>query len=718
MKDDDVIQWRFGDENTLIAEINVTADRITVYDDVLDGRFRDRLKLDNQTGSLTITNITTEHDGDYKLKINSEIKRFVLNVYDEVKSVSVKEGDSVSLNSRLTEMKDDDVIQWRFGDENTLIAEIYKRFDTITVYDDVLDGRFRDRLKLDNQTGSLTITNTRAEHAGDYELLMFTDLLYSGRFSSKVFRVSVYDSVHCCGPTEAVIRLVLSALVGVATVIIVVYEIRSRRAERDQAHIHTSESGDDDDVSVREGDFEMKDDYVIQWRIENTVIAEINVTADRITVYDDVLDGRFRDRLKLDNQTGSLTITNTRAEHDGEYKLQINSERKRFRLGVYITLNSDLSNSRVFTKYPFVKEGDSVSLNSDLTEMKDDEVIQWRFGNKNTLIAEINKRADTITVYDDVLDGRFRDRLKLDNQTGSLTITNTRTEHEGDYKLETNWKIKRFRLFVFVLVSVMEGDSVSLNSDLTEIEDDDVIQWRFGDENTLIAEINKPTDRITVYDDVLDGRFRDRLKLDNQTGSLTITNTTTEHDGDYKLETNSEIKSFRRKSFRRKRFILFVIDEVKSVSVKEGDSVSLNSDLTEMKDDDVIQWRFGDENTLIAEINVTVDRITVYDDVLDGRFRDRLKLDNQTGSLTITNTRAEHNGEYKLLMITGRFSSKAFRVSVYDSVHCCGPTEAVIRLVLSALVGVATVIIVVYEIRSRRAERDQAHIHTSGSIEI
>ncbi|XDV22929.1 hypothetical protein PO909_027680 [Leuciscus waleckii] len=137
-----------------------------------------------------------------------------------------------------------------------------------------------------------------------------------------------------------------------------------------------------------------------------------------------------------------------------------------------------------------------------------------------------------------------------------------------------------------------------------------------------------------------------------------------------------------------------------------------------MKDGDVIQWRFGDENTVIAVINKPNDRITVHDDVLDGRFRDRLKLDNQTGSLTITNTTTEHDGDYKLLMFPGRLSSKVFRVSVYDSVHCCGPTEAVIRLVLSALVGVATVIIVVYEIRSRRAEQDQAHIHTSGSIEI
>ncbi|XDV23019.1 hypothetical protein PO909_027754, partial [Leuciscus waleckii] len=127
------------------------------------------------------------------------------------------------------------------------------------------------------------------------------------------------------------------------------------------------------------------------------------------------------------------------------------------------------------------------------------------------------------------------------------------------------------------------------------------------------------------------------------------------------------------------------------------------------------------ENTVIAVINKRADRFTVYDDVLDGRFRDRLKLDKQTGSLTITNTRMKHAGHYELVIdrvpafIDKRLSFYYFGLTVYDSVHCCGPTEAVIRLVLSALVGVATVIILVYEIRSRRAERDQAHIHTSGS---
>ncbi|XDV22932.1 hypothetical protein PO909_027681, partial [Leuciscus waleckii] len=139
----------------------------------------------------------------------------------------------------------------------------------------------------------------------------------------------------------------------------------------------------------------------------------------------------------------------------------------------------------VTVKSVSVKEGDSVSLNSDLTEMKDDDVIQWRIWNKNTLIAEINVTVDRITVYDDVLDGRFRDRLKLDNQTGSLTITDITMKLAGVYELQINSEIKSFFLTVNG-VSVMEGDSVTLNSDLTEMKDDDVIQWSF--KNNSIAE--------------------------------------------------------------------------------------------------------------------------------------------------------------------------------------------------------------------------------------
>ncbi|KAL1252070.1 hypothetical protein QQF64_019866, partial [Cirrhinus molitorella] len=181
----------------------------------------------------------------------------------------------------------------------------------------------------------------------------------------------------------------------------------------------------------------------------------------------------------------------------------------------------------------FVKMGDSVTLNSGLTEIKEDGQIQWRF--ENTLIAEINKQTGSMTVYDDVLDGRFRDRLKLDNQTGSLTITNIRIEHTGRYELQSKTVEKTFRLIVCDEIPMKEGDSVTLNSDLNQIMANDWIIWMFT--NNLIAQINKWLGFI-VYDDVLDGRFRDRLKLDNQTGSLTITNTTTEHAGVYYLHFN------------------------------------------------------------------------------------------------------------------------------------------------------------------------------------
>ncbi|XP_067271053.1 uncharacterized protein [Pseudorasbora parva] len=366
-----------------------------------------------------------------------------------------------------------------------------------------------------------------------------------------------------------------------------------------------------DSVTLDSGLTELKDDDLIQWRFDNTLIAEINVTADSFTVYDDVLDGRFRDRLKLDKQTGSLTITNLTTEHNGCYELYYKSTylRKCFYLSVVDGLES-----------VSVNEGESVTINSDLTELKDGDEIQWSFGYDKTLIAKILKRDDRITVYDDdVLDGRFRDRLKLDNQTGSLTITDITTEHTGDYEVQMNCDCVRksfnLRYYGTKSVSANRGDSVTLDSDLTEVKDDDLIQWMFG--NTLIAEINKRPDRFTVYDDDLDGRFRDRLKLDNQTGSLTITNVTMKH-----------------------------ADGLESVSVNEGDSVTLNSRLTELKDDDLIQWRFG--NTLIAEINKRADSFTVYDDVLDGRFRDRLKLDNQTGSLTITNITMKDAGDYDL----------------------------------------------------------------------
>ncbi|KAK7136741.1 hypothetical protein R3I93_016945 [Phoxinus phoxinus] len=199
-----------------------------------------------------------------------------------------------------------------------------------------------------------------------------------------------------------------------------------------------------------------------------------------------------------------------------------------------------------------------------------------------------------------------------------------------------------------------------------------------------------------------------------------------------------------------------VTDEVKSVSVMEGDSVTLNTDVTEEQKYVLIQWTFG--STRIAE----VDRLTESNSTYDERFTDRLKLD-QTGSLTITNTRTTDSGLYKVSIISGETSYMSFNLTVYETpqstssserssssnffssscavnnstvaqtennnitelssghIHCCGFTEAVIRLVVSALVGVATVAVLVYDIRSTRSElireeETRHHCQTPGVI--
>ncbi|XP_057181358.1 uncharacterized protein LOC130548535 [Triplophysa rosa] len=80
-------------------------------------------------------------------------------------------------------------------------------------------------------------------------------------------------------------------------------------------------------------------------------------------------------------------------------------------------------------------EGDSVTLHTDLTHIQSVHIILWRFGPRETLIARIHRKANEISIYDDVHDGMFRDRLKLSKLSGSLTITNIMTELSGLYKL-------------------------------------------------------------------------------------------------------------------------------------------------------------------------------------------------------------------------------------------------------------------------------------------
>uniref|UniRef100_A0A8C1VVA6 Ig-like domain-containing protein n=1 Tax=Cyprinus carpio TaxID=7962 RepID=A0A8C1VVA6_CYPCA len=105
---------------------------------------------------------------------------------------------------------------------------------------------------------------------------------------------------------------------------------------------------------------------------------------------------------------------------------------------------------------------------------------------------------------------------------------------------------------------------------------------------------------------------------------------------------------------------VFETHGVKTVSVLEGDSVTLNTDV-EVQTGDQLLWTFGPQSMQIAEI-IKRDQLHFVFVSNDGRFRERLQMDNQTGSLTIRNIRSEHSGLYQLQISS---SKRRFNVTLY-----------------------------------------------------
>ncbi|XP_059425248.1 transmembrane and immunoglobulin domain-containing protein 1-like [Carassius carassius] len=115
-------------------------------------------------------------------------------------------------------------------------------------------------------------------------------------------------------------------------------------------------------------------------------------------------------------------------------------------------------------------------------------------------------------------------------------------------------------------------------------------------------------------------------------------------------------------------FIFFclwhLVDGLKIVTVTEGDSVTLHTDIriSYYPYKTFIDRRFGPKLNRIASV-IQYDEETSYIRYYhDEIFRDRLQMDNQTGSLTIRNIRTTDSGLYQ---VTSRFKRESFNVTVY-----------------------------------------------------
>uniref|UniRef100_A0A8C1ENU6 Immunoglobulin domain-containing protein n=1 Tax=Cyprinus carpio carpio TaxID=630221 RepID=A0A8C1ENU6_CYPCA len=467
---------------------------------------------------------------------------------------------------------------------------------------------------------------------------------------------------------------------------------------------------DEESVFVKEGDsvtlytnIEANQQEKVRWYFKDTLIAKITGDQREICSEDECKE-RFRDRLKLDHQTASLTIMNTRTTDSGDYTLKIiNTGRDSDKI-FSVSVHGVSAAQRDEMKRKSVKEGESVTLDPGVVKNPND-VMKWYFN--DIPIAEITGDQSKICT-DDECKERFRDRLKLDHQTGSLTIINITNTDSGEYKLQiiirsSSFSISRILTVLTVIgvsgvdtdeesVFVKEGDSVTLRTNI-EANQQETMRWYFND--IQITKIIGEKREICSYDECKE-RFRDRLKLDHQTGSLIIMNTRTTDSGLYKLKIiNTGRDSDKIFSVSVHGVSAAEQYEMKRKSVKEGESVTLEPGVVK-NPNDVMTWYFND--FLIAEITGDQSKICT-DDECKERFRDRLKLDHQTGSLTIMNTRTTDSGDYKLQITnSSRFSiSRILTVLTVNAVPDSGLSPVagagigVLLLIITAAAAAAAV---------------------------
>ncbi|XP_057181509.1 SLAM family member 5-like isoform X2 [Triplophysa rosa] len=194
------------------------------------------------------------------------------------------------------------------------------------------------------------------------------------------------------------------------------------------------------------------------------------------------------------------------------------------------------------------------------------------------------------------------------------------------------------------VMSVMEGDSVTLNTHLTHIQTEDLILWHFGPQGIPIAKIIQKSINMPMGSNI----FGDRLKLESQTGSLTITNITITDSGLYKLQIISDIKGTSYKRFNvsvyaRLSVPVIIRDFSQCSSSSERSSVSNCSVLCSVMNVTCVSLSWYKGKSLLSSISVSDLNIRLslpleveYQDTNTYSCMVNNPLTNQTQHLNIT----------------------------------------------------------------------------------
>ncbi|KAI2649473.1 Lymphocyte function-associated antigen 3 [Labeo rohita] len=250
-------------------------------------------------------------------------------------------------------------------------------------------------------------------------------------------------------------------------------------------------------------------------------------------------------------------------------------------------------------------------------------------------------------------------------------------------------------------VIVMKGNIVTLQTGATHLQNDAEVMWLFesGDQMTRIAQLYKGT-VFTHYE----LKLFNRLKLDRETGSLTIWNISTSETGLYEVTISGFILV--------RKFKVDVYEPVSVPVITTGSSVphpnqKLCSVLCSVKGASISWYKEAEMVNQTSNPDLSMNLSLL----LDLHYNDSGKIG---GRIPFTNKRAifvyvpacsgiETMAIGLLQLIQGgskvrRQCQSDYRGSGFYCPEHCGVTEVLIRLALSCLVGIGTVVFLVEHI--------------------
>ncbi|KAI4894154.1 hypothetical protein NFI96_010644, partial [Prochilodus magdalenae] len=525
------ILWLYRSEDLKIVDSKVSREEnITAYN---SDKFRDRLQLDRNNGSLTIANINREDSGVYTIQINNDQRKiwsFSVVVYAPVSKPVIRNqpehhpGSSTQCSPLCTVENGRDVnLSWYEGKQRISsipstdsskhlnlplnISELNKTTYTCVAANPV-----------SNQTTQLSITELCSNTGSNNQSSQ------NHNSSQCAQLISTFD--HKAG--EEVITLQVQ--------------------EGNTVTIDTGKTG-------------LQSVPQILWFYgpENIKIVDSQITGGEIIT--DYNRDRFRDRLQLDRNNGSLTIRNISREDSGVYKLQINKKEREVRnFSVVVNGPHDPTYSKnqssqnhnssqctrlILTfdhKAPVSKpsiinqlENCSVSHReacSPLCTVENGKDVSLSWYEEKGRISSITSTDSSEHLYLPLSITHLNSTYicvaanPVSNQTAQINITEFCHTNAGLLCVAGE----------FIRLQELEGKTVTIHTGIIGVQSDARIMWFYGPENINSNIVDSRMNNGTAETDYYRDRFRGRLQLDRNSGSLTIRNISRNDSGVYMLE--------------------------------------------------------------------------------------------------------------------------------------------------------------------------------------